>query len=319
MFYNLNMDYISLNLKDFTNDEILLLAGPNQNNIKVLKEIYNCDINLRDNVLMFYGNSEYFELFKKHINSLVMLIIGGVTIDENSIRQSYLNLIEGADAKWQMSVCAYTFNNKPILYKTHNQYLLSKSIDKNDLVFSFGPAGTGKTFISVLLAYKYYKKGLVDKIILTRPAVETGESLGFLPGDLKEKVDPYLSPIYDALYYLFGQEHTESLKTKNIIEIIPLAYMRGRTLNNAFIILDEAQNTTPGQMLMFLTRLGNNSKMIVNGDLTQIDLNLNKTKSGLTLANEKLKDVDGIGFIEFNNDDIIRNKLVKKVLERYKI
>lgn len=313
------MDYISLKLSDLSNDEILLLAGPNQSNIKVLKELYKCDINLRDNTLMFYGNSFDFEYFKKHINALILLILSKVTIDENCIRQSFINITNNNETNWQNVVCAYGFNNKPFMFKTYNQYLLSNLIQKNDLVFSFGPAGTGKTFISVLLAYKYFKNGIVDKIILTRPAVETGESLGFLPGDLQEKVDPYLSPIYDALYLLFGQEQTENLKAKNAIEIIPLAYMRGRTLNNSFIILDEAQNTTPGQMLMFLTRLGNNSKMIVNGDLTQIDLNLNKTKSGLSLAKDKLSNIDGIGFVEFNNDDIIRNKLVKKILERYKV
>ena len=313
------MDYISLKLADLSNEELLILTGPSLSNIKILEDIYKCDINLRDNVLMFYGNNNAFEDFKKHINALIMLILGKIEIDENVIRQSYLNIVTYNDTNWQNLVCAYSFNNKPILYKTYNQYQISSLIDKNDLVFSLGPAGTGKTFISVLLAYKNYKNGYVDKIILTRPAVETGESLGFLPGDLQEKVDPYLSPIYDALYMLFGQEQTENLKAKKVIEIIPLAYMRGRTLNNAFVILDEAQNTTPGQMLMFLSRLGNNSKMIVNGDLTQIDLNLSKTKSGLALANEKLRNIDGIGFVEFKNDDIIRNRLVKKILERYKI
>lgn len=314
------MEYKALELNELNNEEIQRLIGAGSKNISILKEIYKVDIDFRSNQFMFYSNDiKLFNTFEKHIKSLTILILGKVDIDESAIRQSYISIINELDDSWQNKICCYSFNNKPFTYKTYNQYKLSTIIDKNDLVFSLGPAGTGKTFISVLLAYKYFKEDKVKKIILTRPAVETGESLGFLPGDLQEKVDPYLSPIYDALYLLFGQEQVDNLKQKNIIEIIPLAYMRGRTLNDSFIILDEAQNTTPGQMLMFLSRLGNRSKMIVNGDLTQVDLNLNKTESGLSVANKKLKNIDGIGFIEFNNDDIIRNNLVKKILEKFTV
>ena len=312
------MEYKSIILNDLKSEEIQNLIGVNSNNINILKDIYKVDINFRSDEIMFYSeDAKLFNIFEKHIKKLVLLSQGKIEIDESSIRQSYISVINDIEENWQNKICCYSFNNKPFIYKTYNQYKLSTLIDKNDLIFSLGPAGTGKTFISVLLAYKYFKEGKIKKIILTRPAVETGESLGFLPGDLQEKVDPYLSPIYDALYLLFGQEQVENLKLKNIIEIIPLAYMRGRTLNDSFIILDEAQNTTPGQMLMFLSRLGNRSKMIVNGDLTQIDLNLNKTESGLSVANKKLKNIDGIGFLEFNNDDIIRNSLVKKILEKF--
>ena len=312
------MEYKALELNELNNEDIQRLIGAGSKNICILKEIYKVDIDFRSNQFMFYSNDiKLFNIFEKHIKSLTTLILGKVDIDESAIRQSYISIINDIDDSWQNKICCYSYNNKPFTYKTYNQYKLSTIIDKNDLVFSLGPAGTGKTFISVLLAYKYFKEDKVKKIILTRPAVETGESLGFLPGDLQEKVDPYLSPIYDALYLLFGQEQVDNLKQKNIIEIIPLAYMRGRTLNDSFIILDEAQNTTPGQMLMFLSRLGNRSKMIVNGDLTQVDLNLNKTESGLSVANKKLKNIDGIGFIEFNNDDIIRNNLVKKILEKF--
>lgn len=312
------MDYKILVLNDLTAEEIKILTGVNSKNILTFKELYKVDINIRSNEILFYsGDANLFGIFEKHINSIVTLVHGKIDIDENTIRQSYLNIINERDDSWQNKICCFGMNGKPFTYKTYNQYLLSKSIDKNDLVFSLGPAGTGKTFVSVLLAYKFFKEEKVKKIILTRPAVETGESLGFLPGDLQEKVDPYLSPIYDALYLLFGQEQVDNLKAKNAIEIIPLAYMRGRTLNDSFIILDEAQNTTPGQMLMFLSRLGNRSKMIVNGDLTQIDLNTNKTESGLLIASKKLKGINGIDFIEFNNDDIIRNSLVKLILERF--
>lgn len=314
------MDYKTIVLNELNNGEIQNLTGVGSRNINLLKDIYKVDINFRSNELMFYSDdSKLFKVFEDHIKSLITLVQGKIEIDESAIRQSYLNVINNVNDSWQNKICCYSFNNKPFIYKTYNQYKLANMIENNDLIFSLGPAGTGKTFVSVLLAYKYFKEGKVKKIILTRPAVETGESLGFLPGDLQEKVDPYLSPIYDALYLLFGQEQVENLKTKNMIEIIPLAYMRGRTLNDSFIILDEAQNTTPGQMLMFLSRLGNRSKMIVNGDLTQIDLNLNKTESGLLIANKKLNDIEGIGFIEFNNDDIIRNNLVKKILEKYKL
>jgi phosphate starvation-inducible PhoH-like protein len=197
-----------------------------------------------------------------------------------------------------------------------NQKHYINAINKNDLVFGIGPAGTGKTYVAVMNAVSKLKDGSIKKIILTRPAVEAGESLGFLPGDLKEKVDPYLRPLYDALYEALGSKQTEELIEKGTIEIAPLAYMRGRTLENAYVILDEAQNTTTNQMKLFLTRLGFNSKMVVTGDITQIDLP-RKTGSGLVQAVDLLKQVDGIDIIAFERVDVIRHPLVQKVLERY--
>ena len=200
--------------------------------------------------------------------------------------------------------------------KTPNQKKLVEVVKDNDLVFSLGPAGTGKTYISVALAVRALKNKEVKKIIITRPAVEAGENLGFLPGDLKEKIDPYLRPIYDALEDMIPSEKLKYYQENNDIEIAPLAYMRGRTLHNAFILLDEAQNTTAKQIKMFLTRMGPNSKVIVNGDISQIDLPKNQ-RSGLVEAVSILKDVNGIGFVEFDGRDVVRHKLVKDIIEAY--
>jgi phosphate starvation-inducible PhoH-like protein len=200
--------------------------------------------------------------------------------------------------------------------KTVNQQKLVQSVKENDLVFALGPAGTGKTFISVALAVKALKNKVVKKIIITRPAVEAGENLGFLPGDLKEKIDPYLRPIYDALNDMLAHEKLKFYMEREIIEIAPLAYMRGRTLHNAFILLDEAQNTTPMQMKMFLTRMGPDSKMIVTGDTSQIDLPHNQ-KSGLKEAVRILNETKGIGFVELNERDVVRHKLVRDIIEAY--
>ncbi len=191
-----------------------------------------------------------------------------------------------------------------------------KQLKKNDLVFGVGPAGTGKTYLAVVMAVDALKKGKVKRIILTRPAVEAGESLGFLPGDLKEKVDPYLRPLYDALHDVFGAEQTTRLIERGTIEIAPLAYMRGRTLDDAFVILDESQNTTAAQMKMFLTRLGFGSKMVITGDPTQIDLP-NRVKSGLLVAEHTLKNVNGIKFIHLEQTDVVRHPLVAKIIEAY--
>lgn len=207
-------------------------------------------------------------------------------------------------------------NGKPISVKTFNQKKYIKSIENNDLVFGVGPAGTGKTFLAVVKGVSLLKAQEVKRIILTRPAVEAGESLGFLPGDLKEKVDPYLRPLYDALHITLGAETTEGLIEKGVIEIAPLAYMRGRTLEDAFVILDEAQNTTEQQMKMFLTRLGFNSKMVVTGDISQIDLPIGR-KSGLITAINILKNINNVSIIQFDVLDVIRHPLVQKVLERY--
>ncbi len=209
-----------------------------------------------------------------------------------------------------------TVSGKPIFAKTINQKQYIDLIERNDLVFAIGPAGTGKTYVAVVHAVSQLKKGRIKKIILSRPAVEAGENLGFLPGDLKEKIDPYLRPLYDALYEVLGRKQVDELIEKNIIEIAPLAYMRGRTLEDAYVILDEAQNTTQGQMKLFLTRMGFHSKMIVTGDLTQIDLPKNAV-SGLIHATKLLEHVPGIGVIRFERVDVIRHPLIQKILERY--
>ena len=205
---------------------------------------------------------------------------------------------------------------KPIRVKTLGQKLYVDSVKQHDVTFGIGPAGTGKTFLAVTLAVTALKRGQVKRIILTRPAVEAGESLGFLPGDLKEKVDPYLRPVYDALYQILGKDQTTRLMEREIIEIAPLAYMRGRTLDDAFVILDEAQNTTIMQMKMFLTRLGFNSKMIVNGDISQIDLPRN-VKSGLIDAQEKLKNIHQIDFVHFSAKDVVRHPVVAQIIRAY--
>ncbi len=213
-------------------------------------------------------------------------------------------------------ILLYGTKGAPIKVKSVNQKKLVQSVKDNDLVFALGPAGTGKTFVSVALAVRALKNKHVKKIIITRPAVEAGENLGFLPGDLKEKIDPYLRPIYDALNDMIPFEKLKFYMEREIIEIAPLAYMRGRTLDNAFILLDEAQNTTPMQMKMFLTRMGPESKMIVTGDTTQIDLPANQ-RSGLKEAARILSNVSGIGFVELNEKDVVRHKLVRDIIEAY--
>lgn len=205
---------------------------------------------------------------------------------------------------------------RPIRVKNFGQRQYVQAVAKSDITFGIGPAGTGKTYLAVVMAIAALKRGDVEKLILTRPAVEAGESLGFLPGDLKEKVDPYLQPIYDALYDIYGAEHTQRLMDRGIIEIAPLAYMRGRTLDHAFVILDEAQNTTNAQMKMFLTRLGFGAKMIVNGDISQIDLP-HHTKSGLIQAEQILGGISNVAFVKFTADDVVRNPVVAKIITAY--
>lgn len=205
---------------------------------------------------------------------------------------------------------------RPIRVKNFGQRQYVQAVAKSDITFGIGPAGTGKTYLAVVMAIAALKRGDVEKLILTRPAVEAGESLGFLPGDLKEKVDPYLRPIYDALYDIYGAEHTQRLMDRGIIEIAPLAYMRGRTLDHAFVILDEAQNTTNAQMKMFLTRLGFGAKMIVNGDISQIDLP-HHTKSGLIQAERILGGISNVAFVKFTADDVVRNPVVAKIITAY--
>ena len=250
---------------------------------------------------------------------MLKLIVSGVSISRRDV--IYAQKLVEKDKLDQLSELyhikiARTYNGKLIYPKTLGQKSYYYALKNNDVVFGIGPAGTGKTYLAVVFAVAALKNNEVKKIILTRPAVEAGENLGFLPGDLKEKVDPYLRPLYDALYDMLGVEQTEKLMEKGVIEIAPLAYMRGRTLDNAFVVLDEAQNTTDNQMKMFLTRLGFRSKMIVTGDISQIDLPRNTT-SGLIRALDILEGVKGISFIHLSAMDVVRHPVVQRIIERY--
>ena len=273
----------------------------------------------RGNRIVIKGNTSEIVQIGDILNSLIEHYHKYGRITEENV-QSYISqeneimlpeAAPGAD-----DVILYGTKGSPIKPKTVNQQNLVQLVKDNDLVFALGPAGTGKTYISVALAVRALKNKLVRKIIITRPAVEAGENLGFLPGDLKEKIDPYLRPIYDALYDMIPHEKLNYYMEREIIEIAPLAYMRGRTLNNAFILLDEAQNTSPMQMKMFLTRMGPDSKMIVTGDASQTDLP-DKQRSGLKEAIRILRGVKGIGFVELSDKDVIRHKLVRDIIEAY--
>ncbi|MBR0420207.1 MAG: PhoH family protein [Erysipelotrichaceae bacterium] len=306
-------------IQNLDQNDIQNLVGINDENLTLLEDLYGCGIVCRDDYLkLLSDDTEIFNKFSRHMDYIISHIKSDV-IDHDFIKQSFIYINEHPEEKDDFSkeIIAYSYNGRPFKCKTLNQYKLIKAIRQNDLVFSIGPAGTGKTFLAVMMAINAFKRGDVKKIVITRPAVEAGESLGFLPGDLKEKIDPYLMPIYDALDIILGKEQKDKLIEKGCIEVIPLAYMRGRTLDEAFIILDEAQNTTDTQMLMFLTRLGFNSKMVVNGDVTQIDLNISRKKSGLVIADQKLSNIDKITFVYFDNSDVVRNPLVQVIIERF--
>ncbi|HKK95851.1 MAG TPA: PhoH family protein [Anaerovoracaceae bacterium] len=293
------------------------LFGNLDSNLKAISEVTKVDIVQRDEFLILKG--ENVELAREIIKELIEVIANGEHLDSQKV--SYIiNMknkgISYKENKVGSEIICFTHQGKPLKPKTIGQKKYVDNIKNNDIVFGIGPAGTGKTYIACALAVSSYKNKEVEKIILARPAVEAGERLGFLPGDLQEKVDPYLRPLYDALYDVLGREATTRLKEKEVIEIVPLAYMRGRTLDNAFIILDEAQNTTKEQMKMFLTRMGFGSKVVVTGDLTQIDLPRG-TKSGLVDATKILKDIKGIEFNYLNAVDVVRHEIVKKIINAY--
>ena len=306
-------------LEAYNIEQLVNLSGVKDENLEVLEDHFQVEISLRGDEMSIVGSQQQIEKIKKVIYSLLKLIVSGVSISRRDV--IYAQKLVEKDKLDQLSELyhikiARTYTGKLIYPKTLGQKSYYYALKNNDVVFGIGPAGTGKTYLAVVFAVAALKNNEVKKIILTRPAVEAGENLGFLPGDLKEKVDPYLRPLYDALYDMLGVEQTEKLMEKGVIEIAPLAYMRGRTLEDAYVILDEAQNTTDNQMKMFLTRLGFRSKMIVTGDISQIDLPRNTT-SGLIRALDILEGVKGISFIHLSAMDVVRHPVVQRIIERY--
>ncbi|UYW01125.1 PhoH family protein [Flavobacterium agricola] len=293
--------------------------GTNDKNLEVIKALYpKLKIVARDTFLKVYGDKETLDEFEVRIQRLANHFIRYNAINTNVIEriiQSGHQELEKMDSRDQILV--HGVGGKIVKAMTPNQQKLVDFVKKNDMVFAVGPAGTGKTYTGVALAVKALKEKQVKRIILTRPAVEAGENLGFLPGDMKEKLDPYMQPLYDALRDMLPPSTLEDYITKGIIQIAPLAFMRGRTLDNAFVILDEAQNTTHSQMKMFLTRMGKNAKFIITGDPGQVDLP-RKTTSGLKEALLVLKDVEGIGILYLDDKDIVRHILVKRIVAAYK-
>ena len=309
-----NINY-SLDFELSDNNYIPNLFGVDDKNIHIIEKVNNVQIKYRGNKIKIIGAKSSIKNTKEEILLLFEEAKKGIDIDEDKIMESRSMKILEINPQNQMDLFFQTKKRK-ISPRTQNQKDYFQLLNSKDIVFAYGPAGTGKTFLAVAKAVASLQQGLVKKIVLSRPAVEAGEKLGFLPGDLKEKVDPFLRPIYDALYEMMPYDQVEKKLANNIIEIAPIAFMRGRTLEDCFIILDEAQNTTKIQMKMFLTRLGKNSKMVVVGDNTQIDL-ISKNDSGLIDASKKLKNIQDIGFIELDQRDVVRHEVVRKIINAY--
>ena len=297
----------------------IMFYGVGNAHLQMLKALYpKLRINGRGDVIRVLGDEEEISLFEANIKKLSAHLQKYNTLNEEDI----LDICKGRQSRTEAAkgVLTYSISGRPIKSRTANQQQLVDAYEKNDMVFAVGPAGTGKTYLSIALAVRALKEKQIKRIILSRPAVEAGEKLGFLPGDMKEKIDPYLQPLYDALEDMLPALKLQDMIEKDIIQIAPLAFMRGRTLNDAVVILDEAQNTTTAQIKMFLTRMGWNTKIIVTGDLTQIDLPRN-TRSGLEEALRILSDVEGISVVRFDSTDIVRHKLVTRIVnafEKYK-
>tara|TARA_B100000029_G_scaffold395350_1_gene393131 strand:+ start:1456 stop:2403 length:948 start_codon:yes stop_codon:yes gene_type:complete len=301
---------------EFNDNSILSsLFGVSDQNIHLLEKMNNVKIKYRGNIVKIIGTKISIEETKVTLEKLFKEAKKGVEIDEEKIKDTKSLLFLDSNDNTQLDLFIQTKKRK-IIPRSLNQKKYFELLNNKNIVFAIGPAGTGKTFLAVAKAVSYLQKGLVNKIILSRPAVEAGEKLGFLPGDLKEKVDPFLRPIYDALYQMMPFDQVEKKIMNGIIEIAPIAFMRGRTLEDCYIILDEAQNTTKIQMKMFLTRLGKNSKMVVVGDKTQIDL-ISKSESGLLDSENKLKKLQDVGFVYLGENDVIRHDLVRKIINAY--
>lgn len=293
----------------------VIFYGVNNTHIQMIKALFpKLRIVARGNVIKVMGDEEEMCAFEEAVLALEKHCVQFNSLNEETI----LEIVKGGKPQMEKKedVIVYSVTGKPIIPRSTNQVKLVKEFDKNDMIFAIGPAGSGKTYTAIALAVRALKNKEIKKIILSRPAVEAGEKLGFLPGDMKDKIDPYLQPLYDALQDMIPAAKLKEYMELNIIQIAPLAFMRGRTLNDAVVILDEAQNTTTQQIKMFLTRMGMNTKMIITGDMTQIDLPSSQT-SGLIQAMKILKGVKGISFIELNKKDIVRHKLVTRIVEAY--
>ena len=293
----------------------VMLYGVGNGHLQIIKSLYpKLRVTARGNVIRVLGDSEEMQRFERCIEQIRQHVLKYNAITEEDL----IDIVNGRQTKADAvkGVVVYSISGRPIKSRSENQQRLIDAYEKNDMVFAVGPAGTGKTDLSIALAVKALKEKTAKKIILSRPAVEAGEKLGFLPGDMKDKIDPYLQPLYDALEDMLPQVKLQDMMEKHIIQIAPLAFMRGRTLSDAVVILDEAQNTTPQQLRMFLTRMGWNTKMIITGDMTQIDLP-NPQKSGLVEALRILDGIEGIGVVELTKKDIVRHKLVTRIVQAY--
>ena len=292
----------------------MVFYGVGNEHLQMIRSLFpKLRVVARDNVIRVLGDEEQMAMFEENVEAMRRHILKFNAIKEEDI----LDIVKGGRQKdVPEDVVVYTMSGRPIKARSENQQRLIEAYQQNDMVFAVGPAGTGKTYLSIALAVKALKDKTAKKIILSRPAVEAGEKLGFLPGDMKDKIDPYLQPLYDALEDMLPQVKLQDMMEKHIIQIAPLAFMRGRTLSDAVVILDEAQNTTPAQIRMFLTRMGWNTKMVITGDMTQIDLPRTQ-KSGLVEALHILNNVEGIGIVHLDRRDIVRHKLVTRIVNAY--
>ena len=292
-----------------------MFYGVGNGHLQMVRSLYpKLRVMARDNVIRVLGEEEQMAAFEDSVEKMRAHILRFNSISDEDI----LDIVKGRRTNdfVPADVVCYSMSGRPIKARTENQHHLIEAYEKNDMVFAVGPAGTGKTYLSIALAVKALKEKTAKKIILSRPAVEAGEKLGFLPGDMKDKIDPYLQPLYDALEDMLPQVKLQDMMEKHVIQIAPLAFMRGRTLSDAVVILDEAQNTTPAQIRMFLTRMGWNTKMIITGDMTQIDLP-HSQKSGLIEALQILNNVEGVGIVTLDRRDIVRHKLVTRIVNAY--